>query len=68
MGEDIIEHTSQIEWYNYLEAGHLFSNKRYLGDSAELIALGGNDEANQTALEESQTIVLENLAKWHDKQ
>lgn len=32
-----------------------------------LIALGGNDEANQTALEESHTILLESLTKRQDK-
>lgn len=67
MGEAIIEQANQIELHNYPEAGHLFSNKRYLGDSAGLIALGGNDEANQAALEESHAILLENLANWHNK-
>lgn len=68
MGELINEQASQIEIYVYPEAGHLFSMGRYLGNSSSLIAMGGNQEVNQVALEESNDILKETLANWHNKE
>lgn len=66
MGEIIHEHAGQITMYEYPEAGHLFTLGRYSGDSAGLIAMGGDEEANQNALEESNVILLDTLAEWHN--
>lgn len=36
-----------------------------MGTPGALIAFGGNEEVNNEALEESNTVLLEALAEWH---
>lgn len=66
MGEIINQQAGQITLYTYPEAGHLFTMGRYFGDSTGLVAMGGDEEANQNALEESNVILLEILVQWHN--
>lgn len=65
MGEIINQEAGQITLYTYPEAGHLFTMGRYFGDSTGLVAMGGDEGANQNALEESNMILLDTLAGWH---
>lgn len=66
--EDITEYSDNIELHIYDEAGHLFGSDEILGTSGALIAFGGNSEANMTAAEASNEILLEQLAEWHNQE
>jgi len=55
------------EVYIYPEAGHIFIPQTIFASDYGVLALGGDEEANRKAGEESDRILSEHLALWHLK-
>lgn len=49
----------------YPGAGHTLQGLQYVDAGAMIIAFGGEEEGNQKAKAESQTLILETLMLWH---
>lgn len=65
MTDNIEEHAEQIDVHLYPEAGHLFIMDRYMATPGAIIGMGGNQEANSQANEDSTLMLFDKLSEWH---